>query len=246
MIRIDINGYVVTGVCSESLARELLTRVDQQDLPQYLAHLDNHRMLSAQFELHGKKLVLKIPRARNARRWERVLTLFRGSDVARIYQGMQTLAKHSVLGIRPVFIAEKNVAGMTVDSFLIYEYLEGRPCTDDDAELIAKSVLKLHDLGLVRDDIHLGNFLITPDGQLGMIDFRISQPKTLRQLRLDFELVQMLNSIPSTRKHISNERLSSTIFRVATAWHFVQTRARKIRKKIKGLVPHKNPCAEPK
>lgn len=237
---IDVNGYRVDGVCSESLAREIVERVCQQDLPHYLTHRDNRRTLSAQFELHGQRLVIKIPRARNARLWERVLTLFRGSDVARVYQGMQTLVQLGMVGTRPVLMAEKSMMGMTIDSFLIYEYLEGRPCTEADAKPIAEAVLQLHGRGYTRRDIHLGNFLITHNGQLGMIDFRISRPKLLRQLHLDLELIQMLNSTPSTRNHIPDERLNSPLFRAATAWHVVQTRARKIRKKIKGLViPYK-------
>jgi heptose II phosphotransferase len=240
-MRINVNGYFVEGTCSESLAREIVERVCQQDLPHYLAHRDNRRTLSAQFELHGQRLVIKIPRARNARLWERVLSLFRGSDVARVYQGMQTLVQLGILGTRPVLVAEKSTMGMTIDSFLIYEYLEGRPSTDADAKPIAETVLKLHSLGYTRRDIHLGNFLITPNGQLGMIDFRISHPQVFRQLRLDLELVQMLNSIPSTRNHIPYECLNSSIFKAATAWHAVQTRVRKIRKKIKGLViPYKS------
>jgi serine/threonine protein kinase len=126
--------------------------------------------------------------------------------------------------------------GMTVDSFLIYEYLEGRPCTDADAKPIAEAILELHNLGYMRRDIHLGNFLITPNGQLGMIDFRISHPQIFRQLRLDLELVQMLSSIPSTRKHVPDKRLNSHFFKAATSWYVVQTQVRKIRKKIKGLV----------
>jgi len=235
MIQVSINGYRVRSERSESLTRELVEGVFQQSLPNYLVHRDNRRTLSAQFQMHEERFVLKIPRARNARLWERVLSVFRGSDVARVYMGMHTLAQLGLVGARPVLVAERSVAGVTLDGFLIYEYLEGTPCTESSAELIAQAVLKLHDKGYKRRDIHLGNFLVTQNGLIGMIDFRISHPRFLSQLQLDLELVQMLQAIPLTHYYVPNDRLCSANFKAAQAVHEVQTHARKLRKKIKGL-----------
>jgi heptose II phosphotransferase len=233
MRQIGINGYRVRSERSESLTRELIEGVCQQSLPCYLAHRDNRRTLSAQFQMHGERFVLKIPRARNARYWERLLTLFRGSDLSRVYQGMLDLHRTGILGPRPILIAEKKHFGIIVDSFLIYEFLEGETCTSKDAEAIAKSVLILHDLSLMRRDIHLGNFLIVNKDQIGMIDFRLSQPKIFRQIQLDIELNQMLHAIPETLPFIPQKRLDNYIFRIANYLYKINFLARNARRSIK-------------
>jgi len=235
-----MNQFKVCGfnVCSEISAddtKELVEQVCSKTLVAYSPHRDNRRTLSARFQFKQDDFVIKIPRARNSRFWERMLTLFRGSEVARLYQGMLDLKRLGVSGTYPVLMAEKKILGITVDGFLIYNFLEGRPSTAVDAPAIAKAVLGLHEMGYVRRDIHLGNFLITPDNRVGMIDFRLSKPRLLKQFSLDLELVQMLRAIPSTGQYIPKSRMSSHTFQTAKKWYAFTARVRGLRKKVKSL-----------
>lgn len=234
-MHLDINGYSIESTRSEVQSRDLVNRVFQKNLPNYHAYRDNRRTLSARFEINEDRFILKISRGRNRRLWERVLSFFRGSDVARIYQGMLALEKMKIPGTRPVLMAQKIVAGMTIDSFLIYEYLEGRTCTEDDSELIAKIILNLHELGYMRRDIHLLNFLMTSNGQIGLIDFRLSKPRMLKKIQFDFELIQMLKSIPSTREYIPQARLTTYNLKIAMAFYSIKTCIRKIKNTTKQL-----------
>lgn len=134
MINIEVHGYCLKSNRPEAQTRKLIDLVLCKNLPKYHVHRDNQRTLSVQFEINEEKLVLKIPRARNTRVWERVLSVFRGSDTARVFQGMLKLEEIGFLGARPILMAQRIVAGMTVDSFLIYEYLDGRPCTEADSK----------------------------------------------------------------------------------------------------------------
>lgn len=58
--------------------------------------------------------------------------------------------------------------------YMIFNFIEGQQLTPDDmhhyGEQIKKCIETLHSYDLVSHDIHGGNFLLTPDGQIKVID----------------------------------------------------------------------------
>lgn len=235
MNKFKVCGFNVRSEISDDDTKQLVEQVCSKALVAYSPHRDNQRTLSARFQFKQDNLVIKIHRARNSRFWERMLTLIRGSEVARVYQGMLDLKHLGMVGAYPVLMTEKKILGITVDSFLIYKFLEGRLSSAADSPAIAMAVLSLHEMGYSRRDIHLGNFIITPDNRVGMIDFRLAKPRLLRQFSLDLELVQMLRAIPSTFPYIPQSRMSSYTFKSARKWHGFSLALRSIKKKVKSL-----------
>lgn len=235
MNKFKVCGFNVRSEISEDDTKQLVEQVCSKALVAYSPYRDNQRTLSARFQFKQEDLVIKIHRARNSRFWERMLTLIRGSEVARVYQGMLDLKHLGMTGTYPVLMAEKKILGITVDSFLIYRFLEGRPSSAADSQAIAVAVLGLHKMGYIRRDIHLGNFVVTSDNRVGMIDFRLAKPRFLRQFGLDLELVQMLRTIPSTSPYIPQSRMNSFTFKSAIKWHGFSLGLRSFKKKVKSF-----------
>ena len=71
------------------------------------------------------------------------------------------------------FVMEKTVMRKCIESIAIFEYIDGKPLhefSDDYKNDIVKAVIKLHKFRLASNDIHPGNFILTPDGNIKIID----------------------------------------------------------------------------
>lgn len=59
------------------------------------------------------------------------------------------------------------------DVYIIHEYIDGIPLKEIDhnnSEEVKQCIIKLHKAGLASNDIHPGNFIRTPSGELKVID----------------------------------------------------------------------------
>lgn len=71
------------------------------------------------------------------------------------------------------YVAEKTRFRQCYDVYTIHEYIEGIPLTEinpKNADEVKQCVLRLHKAGLASNDIHPGNFIRTPNGELRIID----------------------------------------------------------------------------
>jgi len=78
-------------------------------------------------------------------------------------------------GIRsvvPICALEKREFGRVTDSWLVYEYREGKPCGPEFLPEIVGVLHHLHSQGYRHDDPNLGNFLRADDGAIFLIDFK--------------------------------------------------------------------------
>lgn len=162
---------------------------------------DNRQTFSALIELDGNAYVLKIPRDRNNRPWQRLLSALRPSEAVRHYHSMRQLEELSLSGPEPIVAVEKRHRGLVVDSALLYRFREGRSATERDAALILPQLLALHDAGYLRNDPHAKNYLID-NGAVVFIDFRLTRPRLLRRLRLRRELALFLKTSPEAWNHL--------------------------------------------
>jgi len=156
----------------------------------------NNTTFIARFSYEGKELVLKIPRGRNSRYWERMLTIFRRGECSRVFLGMLKLQELNFAGAIPLVAGEKKKFGMVVNSFLVYEYLEGDTAGLDDAQQIVDLLLNLHAKNYIRRDAKLVNFVRTSNG-IALIDFRLKKPVFLPSLQCQLELVAFLRRYPA-------------------------------------------------
>lgn len=197
------SGQLVDAVLDGGLVRENVFR-------------DNWRTLSAKVRFLDESLLLKVPRARNGRRWERFLTRFRDSDALRTFRNIELLSGMGFGAPDPVLACEHRHGGVVVDSFVCYRFVEGRPAGPQDAEKILTTLRALHKLGYLRSDAQLANFLIV-DEVVTFIDFRLKKPKFFARLQKAREIDRFLRSCPEARGLISRDEASSFWFWLAAS-----------------------------
>lgn len=212
-----VGAWSFFSYLDEVASKDLVNHIVQRDVSIEHTFRDNWRTLSAQILFDGKPLLLKVPRARNGRRWERLLSLFRGSDSVRMFRHCEKMATLGLAAPEPVIAGELRQYGMVTDSFLCYRFVNGRRPTKTDAPLVWSALKSLHRKGYVRSDAQLANFLIRRDGTVVFIDFRLKRPCLLLALQQARELDRFLRSCPEARSLMTAEEQSSSWFRLAHA-----------------------------
>ena len=170
-------GWRLYSAVPDAEAKQLFDLIQKGDI-QVTEWLKRHsRSDVVAFNFNGKKLVLKIPKEKNRRRWIRLTTLYRKSEAVRNINSMEILRREEIPTSTPVMAAEKKTFGMVTDSWLVYEYLEGESCLDKPSiyPQVVKLLHQIHDSGLIHSDPQIRNFIIH-DGGLFVIDSMPSKP----------------------------------------------------------------------
>lgn len=133
---------------------------------------DDQRSYVALLEIDGEKYVYKEPREKNRRKWQRFLSIFRGSESKREYSNIKKILKAGFNGATPYLAVERKKGIFCVDSYLIYSYIEGKDGSVEDIELISEELKKIHSKGYLHGDSHVANFLIGDD-RVYLIDTKL-------------------------------------------------------------------------
>ena len=155
---------------------------------------DDKRSLVKQGELFDKTIIAKQPRDKNRRLWIRILSFFRDSEVL---STQKTLSRFSELGIEsvtPLCVLEKRKFGCLIDSWIIYEFREGKESSLTQLPEIIELLQQLHSNGFRHDDPNFGNFLIEPSGKMFLIDCKGKQRLGFFSDYYDFMLLSQRNS----------------------------------------------------
>ena len=131
---------------------------------------DDKRSLVKQGELFGKTVVAKQPRDKNRRLWIRMLSFFRNSEVLSAQTTLSRFAELGIESVTPLCVLEKRKFGCLVDSWIIYEFREGKESSLEQLPEIIEILQRLHSNGFRHDDPNFGNFLIDPNSKLFLID----------------------------------------------------------------------------
>ena len=107
---------------------------------------DDKRSLVEIIEINEGKFVLKIPKEKNNRKWQRFVNIFRGSDSFRNYHTMDKLEKIGINSTKALFAAEIRSPFVT-DSFLIMELLKGEYIGSEDYQRVIKELSNIHSKG---------------------------------------------------------------------------------------------------
>jgi heptose II phosphotransferase len=207
--RIQVDSWTLLSALDDESARAFLSAHLKGQLRREDAFRDNRRTLSVQVHFEGESLLLKVPRARNGRYWERFLTVFRGSDAMRSFRQLQLMPSLGLEAPQPVIVGENRRKGFVADSFLSYRFVEARKADRQDAPRILAALQKLHRQGYQRTDAQLANFLIRDDGRVVFIDFRLKKPLILSELRKAKELDRFFRSCPEARADYTGPGASS-------------------------------------
>ncbi|BES69898.1 hypothetical protein RE428_09160 [Marinobacter nanhaiticus D15-8W] len=191
----DHRHYRVVSQLEEDAGRALVDAVLDGTITREKVFRDNWRTLSAQVRFRGESLLLKVPRARNSRRWERFLTRFRASDAVRTFRHLELMSTMGFAVPDPILACELRQGGVVTDAFVCYRFVEGRVAGPQDAGAILTSLQALHDCGYLRNDAQMANFVISGE-TVYFIDFRLKKPRFLPALQKARELARFLRSCP--------------------------------------------------
>ena len=190
-----VAGYRVLTTKPEADARKLVRKIVSNSLEFKTIFKDRPKCLVASFEAgEAEELVLKVPKARSSRPWERFLTLFRDGEGIRQFRNMQALVELGILGPRPILAAEKRRYGVVLDSFYVYGLIEGRQASHSDLPKIIEVLAPLYRQGFRRSDPRVANHIV--DGEkVYLIDFRITKPRFFGHLRCAVEVCQLAGNL---------------------------------------------------
>ena len=225
-------GYYTQSYLAKDRARALVDQVLDGSIDYDKIYRDNSRTLSARIRFEGQPLMLKIPRARNRRRWERLLTLLRGSDSRRSFRHLGDMAAMGFCAPQPVMFCEKREAWGVTDSFLVYRFVDGLPAASENAAMIVAALRKLHAEGYLRGDAQLANFLVAGESVV-FIDFRLKRPRVFPRFQKARELHRFLRSCPQADTVIADRELASLSYRLASRWENSIFAIRRLKKRLR-------------
>jgi len=131
---------------------------------------DDRRSLVKLGEIGGVKLIAKQPRDKNKRKWARFLTLFGLGEARKTFTTLLEFENKGIESLTPFCLLEQSQLGMVVDSWLVYHYREGRKSNRGDLVEIVKLLKKLHSNGYQHGDPNFGNFIVSDNGEMFLID----------------------------------------------------------------------------
>lgn len=133
---------------------------------------DNHRSYVALIEIDNKKMVYKEPREKNRRKWQRFLSIFRGSESYREYKNIMQAKNLGFPAPQPYLAVERKKFCMSKFSYYVYEYIEGRESKTEDIDMIREILDSIHSKGYLHGDSQVMNFLINED-KIYIIDTKL-------------------------------------------------------------------------
>ena len=196
---------------------------------------DDRRTYIARIEINGQDCIYKVPRGRNKRRWERLLTLFREGETFRHFRSMAQLIELGFRAPEPVLAAQRRSRGMVVDSWLLYRFVEGEKAGPGNAGPITHELLRLHEMGYLRRDPHAKNYLVA-DGGIVFVDSRLTRPRVLNHLRTRLELAKYLRTTPEGWDYLPDRVKDDFSLRAARRLALVITRVRRARRGFKAML----------
>jgi tRNA A-37 threonylcarbamoyl transferase component Bud32 len=193
-------------------AKQLFNIIQKGDIVVFEWLKQHSRSDVMAFNFKEKKLVLKIPKEKNRRKWIRFTTLYRSGEAFKNLQSMDLLEKLNIPTTTPVMAAEEKVNGMVKDSWLVYEYLEGESCQDQSKfPDVVKLLEKIHRQGYLHGDAQIRNFINAKD-RIAVIDANPSKP-LFRAYAFADEFAYLARSAPEIEGYFKNR--NSFLYRMA-------------------------------
>ncbi|CDZ86443.1 lipopolysaccharide core biosynthesis protein [Citrobacter koseri] len=125
-------------------------------------------------EYRSRKFIIKNDREIDPRFEKKIQNFLSGPFYSQLIQKLDSLAPQVRACTADLYcVAEKTRFRQCYDVYTLHEYIEGEPLNDineSNKEDIKACIQQLHRAGLASNDIHAGNFIRTPSGELRIID----------------------------------------------------------------------------
>ena len=193
---------------------------------------NNSRSLLVLIDFKGKPILLKNPREKNTRKWIRFTTLYRKGEAFKNLLNLANLEKLQIKSNTPMLAMQKIRWGMVVDSWLVYEFQSGRPCSEAQYPLVVQKLRQFHAHNLLHGDAQIENFLVD-DGTIITLDAHLKKP-LLGTISKFLEYFYLQKSAPGIERYYALDtgsltyRLTAGYSRLYWTW-----RAYKKKKRLK-------------
>ena len=191
---------------------------------------NDKRSLVKIIKINNREFVLKIPKEKNNRKWQRFINMFRGSDSFRSYKTMNRMKNLGIKSTKAVFAAEMRTP-FVEDSFLIMEVLEGTNIEKENYPQIIEELNQIHKKGYLHGDSQIQNFMLK-DNEVYLIDLRL-QKNIYGSIGRMYEFIYLRESCEEIDKYYDNIR-NTLSFRIAFLWNKWLHVYGDIRKVLKG------------
>ena len=125
-------------------------------------------------EYENKKFIVKNDREIDNRFEKKALNFISGPFYSHMIKRLARLTPEQRACTADLYyVAEKCHFRQCVEVSTVHEYIDGKPLAEineSNAEEVKNCIIKLHNAGLASNDIHPGNFIRTPSGELKIID----------------------------------------------------------------------------
>lgn len=148
--------------------------------------------------------ILKIPKEKNTRKWQRLLSLFRGSESYREFKNLEKIFKLGFYSPKPFFALEEKKWGMTFKSLLISEFIKGKESSLNEISLVSKTLNDIHKKGFLHGDSQLSNFMIFKN-KIFLIDSKFSK-NYLGKFGAAYEFIYLEESCGKNLKNYYNKK----------------------------------------
>lgn len=217
-------------ICNDKINIKFIENILEKKYEDIKVLKDDKRSLVKIIKMNDKNYVLKIPREKNKRKWQRVINIFRGSDSFRNFKMMEKLKKMGILSTEAVLALEKRNPFL-VDSLLIMELLEGEKITEKNYLDVIETLKKLHLKGYLHGDSQIQNFMLK-NGEIYLIDLRL-QKNIYGSIGRMYEFVYLRESCKNIDNYYDSIR-NKISFKIAVYWKKWLYLHGDIRKIIKG------------
>ncbi|MFA6708567.1 MAG: lipopolysaccharide core heptose(II) kinase RfaY [Fusobacterium sp.] len=135
---------------------------------------DDNRSLVQLISIKNQLYILKVPKEKNKRKWQRFLSFFREGESKREFENLKKIKNLGFNSPRPFFSLEYKKYGMTLDSLLVSEYILGKESSLNDLEKVVDTLNKIHSYHFLHGDSQLTNFMVS-NNQIFLIDSKFSK-----------------------------------------------------------------------
>ncbi|WP_319369854.1 lipopolysaccharide core heptose(II) kinase RfaY [uncultured Ilyobacter sp.] len=164
-----------TKICIEDEKYRRLAELILQKNYKVIKLLKNDQRSKVELIKYGEeKLVLKVPLEKDRRRWQRLLSVFRGSSSKREYENCNKILSKGFLGAEPVIAIEKKAGPFVIESCFVSKFIEGQEGNFQHVKEIGKELDRIHNSGYLHGDSQLVNFMVSVHG-IYLIDCKLKK-----------------------------------------------------------------------
>lgn len=170
----------------------------------FYIEIDNANLLE-----YEKRVVLKIPKEKNKRAWQRFLSIFIGSESKREFIRCENILKNNFLGALPIIAVEKRCGIIVKDSYFVSSYINGESNGYENIVLALNELYKVHKAGYLHGDAQLSNFIILGE-HVYLIDCKFKRNK----MGIISKINEFIYFEKSCYKNIETPYKSSALYKI--------------------------------